>query len=102
MPSLDLDKVIEILNELVQTDHDAIKNLIETRVPCNDELKNHETVQVQCDKNGDNPEVGLLGILNGLIGKHDNCWGYLAAEMEDGGKLLGFVHTPGTEEENDS
>jgi len=100
MPQLDLDKVIETLNKLVEIDHDAIKNLIEKRVPCNDALKNHETVQVICDSFGGNPEVGFLGLLNGLIGIHENGWGYISAEMEVGGRLLSFVRTPATKEDD--
>jgi len=96
----DLDQLIKSLNEFVATDQEAIKLLIENRVPCNEEMKNHPTIQVQCDKEGNNPEVGLLGILNGLIGIHHSGWGYLSAEMEEGGRLIEFKRSPGTEEDD--
>lgn len=59
--------------------------LVESRVPCNDALADHPTVQVG-EGPGGRPVVGLLGILNGLVSD-----GLLCAVYDDeSGKLLSF------------
>jgi hypothetical protein len=70
--------IVERLNEIAQCDANAMRVLCETRVPCNETLRNHHTVQVLVDRNGEHPTVGLLGILNGIVGIADNGWGYIA------------------------
>lgn len=57
----------DYLNELNEIDPDAVRRLCFQRVPCNDRLRDHPTVQVRSDKDGSNAAVGLLGILNGLL-----------------------------------
>ena len=61
-----VDKVVAYLNELVALDKDAIERLIEARVPCNEKMASHPHVQVQGAEG--NAVVGLLGIVNGLMG----------------------------------
>ncbi|MBP2657890.1 MAG: hypothetical protein H6Q69_922 [Firmicutes bacterium] len=101
-----IDHVIEILNQAVKADSDAIARLIICRVPCNETLANHPTIQVgaiinktsACGKseeglNIQRYEVGLLGIINGLFGVDENDYGFIAAQFEDG-ELIGFIKTP--------
>ena len=83
------DHFVERLNEMVAADPNVIHRLVEHRIPCNDALAAHPTVQVVPGN-----EVGLLGVLNGLIGVDADGWGYLAANFDDTGKLTGFVRTP--------
>jgi hypothetical protein len=90
-----VDKVLTFLNELVALDRAAVERLVETRVQCNDAIADHPSVQVGKDADG-NPVVGLLGIVNGLMGTQPEGankpgWGYIAASFDDGGKLAGFV-----------
>jgi len=104
-----LDHVLWFLNALVkEVDADAIKALIETRVPCNTALADHPTVQVHL-KGHDNQDVdqipeaerewqvGFLGILNGLFGRYGENpkkgWGQIAAVFEEDGALSGFRRT---------
>lgn len=94
---LSADTIIERLNSIVAADSDAVKLLIESRVPCNDELADHPTCQVGQDDNCNT--VGLLGILNGILAKDSNGWGYLCAELDDNGKLIRFKKTPQYEKE---
>jgi hypothetical protein len=81
--------VMANLNELVKVDVQAIDELIEKRVPCNQKMIDHPTVVCLEGK------VGLLGVLNGilqpLIG---HC---IAAELDDnkGTKLLKFIKYKG-------
>lgn len=83
-------EVIDYLNEVLKIDPDAIHSLIETRVACNDALGDHATTQV-----GRGPSVGLLGILNGLVGaRASDQWGFITANYEtEGGSLISFEPT---------
>ena len=64
-----LDDFLKILNEIASVDPEAMKNLIEARVPCNDELVNHPEVQVGAYEGV--YKVGILGILNGIFGTYE-------------------------------
>ena len=80
---------IALLNEMVKMDPEAAHALIEQRVSCNDTLRDHPTIQVQVD--GGKAEVGLLGVLNGLLGADATGWGPIVACFDDdSGKLLRF------------
>jgi hypothetical protein len=82
-------QIIDFLNSLVALDSDAVEKLIETRVPCNQALAKHPTVQVAPTKEGS--EVGLLGILNGFVGTNADGWGYIASEFDGDTKNLGHL-----------
>jgi hypothetical protein len=90
------DQFIHILNELLEADSTAIEALIGHRVPCNESLAVHPTVQVAQDREGHT--VGLLGILNGLVGVIESGpkegWGLITATFDDAGKLTHFWRTP--------
>ena len=75
-------RVIDFLNELVAIDREAVEKLIETRVPCNQALTDHPTVQVSCLP-GQQHVVGMLGILNGLVGAKADGWGYIMADFDN-------------------
>jgi hypothetical protein len=94
MPNIDPNIVINFLNELVKVDKEAVKNLVETRVPCSEKLTEHPTVQVLVDENGQNPKIGIMGILNGLIGVHESGYGYIAAVYNDYDGFEGFEIPP--------
>ena len=94
-------QTIAVLNEALELDQEAVQKLIDYRVPCNDDLADHETIQVLANEDGSNTRVGLLGIINGILGKdEDSGWGYVAAEYRDE-KLVGFLLAPSVETEND-
>lgn len=90
-------RVLELMQELAAIDPQAVRLLIEARVPCNYTLAAHPSVQVgRID--GDHPmsaictyEVGLLGILNGLCGTYDagprQGWGPITAVLEGDGSI---------------
>lgn len=90
------DFVIDFLNGLIETDKKALSQLIETRVPCSENLVCHKTVQVSLSDSV--PSVGFLGILNGMVGTIEGDhpkrgWGLISAEFGDDGELQRFLRT---------
>ena len=83
--------IVEFFNSLIIVDPDAITGLISDRVSVNWQLANDRdfTCKVDADINGDpiNPEIGLVGVLNGLVGTHENGWGKIGACYTSDGKL---------------
>jgi hypothetical protein len=90
------DTIIERLNDIARTDPVAMDALIKARVPCNKAMAEHPTVQVTATDEGG--IVGILGLLNGIVGvipdgRPRHGWGYIAAEMDDRGAFVRFVRT---------
>lgn len=86
-----IDETIAYLNELLLLDKPATAALLANRVPCNQELADHPTVQVDAQHGGFH--VGLLGIINGLFGVHDESqYGPICYEFENG-DLIRFRRT---------
>lgn len=82
------DALIAFLNELAKIDPAALSQLVAVRVPCNDELGQHPTVQTLQYGDGGPYSVGILGLLNGFCGvidggKYDG-YGPITAVSEDG------------------
>lgn len=63
-------RIVRLMNEALELDYRAIKNLINTRVDCGYKLSNHPTIQVGRRRHFQGYTVGLLGLLNGLCGVH--------------------------------
>ena len=77
------EHLVARLNEVLNTDPDAVEALLESRVICSQALADHPTVQVrQEDSSVEAYTLGFLGLLNGLVGVKDNAWGYIAANYE--------------------
>jgi len=85
-------EVVKFLNELTEVDRDAMSNLVDTRVPCNDKLADHPTVQV-LQLPGDVCRVGFLGILNGIYGVGTDGRGFISANYNEKNELVGFQNT---------
>lgn len=89
-----VDRAVAILNQIHQMDPTVLPALINYRVPCNEILADHPTVQVgPIDKisNTGPAEVGLLGILNGIFGTvPGHGYGYIAAHYDDARNLTHF------------
>lgn len=78
--------IVELLQEAIELDRNAVSALVAARVPCNEALANHPTIQV-----GDSAgcfSVGLLGILNGLCGVDAEDWGAVAIDVDSDGLVL--------------
>jgi hypothetical protein len=78
-----LKKACAILNEALQADPEAIKALLNIRVPCNQALAEHPTIQVRgYDARGKlcPPSIGVLGLINGIS---DDPNYVIAMEIDD-------------------
>lgn len=89
--------IINFFNDLLTLDKDAIKKLIESRVPCNNDLADHPDilVLVNSDSNGNpiNHQIGLLGVLNGLTGiDKETGLGKIGAQYNCEYKLTSFTY----------
>ena len=85
-----IDTAIEVLNRIHAADPSVLPALISHRVACNETVCDDPTVQVGRSDAGQ-WEVGLLGVINGLVGivpgaKH----GYVGAFYDDDHVLLRF------------
>lgn len=83
-----LESILNTLNEACQADKNAINQLCETRVPCNETLAEHPTVVVKEDNDGQTT-IGLIGIINGICEKLTGL--KVAGEYNANDKLVGFV-----------
>jgi hypothetical protein len=86
---------VDLLNQLCALDRDAMQALVAARVPCNQALGDHPTVQVGARPDDGSYTLGLLGVLNGLfgvidVGEYSGC-GHIAAKFDATGNLLGFT-----------
>jgi len=92
-----IDDAIGFLNSLVEVDADAVTRLVDARVQCNQEMADHESVQVQAYDGDENYSVGILGVLNGLFGTFDcgpaEGWGPITALFNEDGSVKEFVLT---------
>lgn len=90
------DHIINQLNEIARTDPTAMEWLIANRITCNEALANHPTVQVLAPP-GEKPKVGMLGIINGIVGAISNeplkGYGYIGIILEDDGSFVKFIRT---------
>lgn len=85
-----IDEAVERLNSALEADPKAIAELIDHRVPCNDELRDHPHVQVMVEPN--KQAVGFLGVLNGIFGIEPEKEGYIVVYMDpDSGQVRKFA-----------
>ncbi|MFA7120750.1 MAG: hypothetical protein WC277_04680 [Bacilli bacterium] len=89
--------VVDFLNDLVEVDGEAVEKLFECHVPCNKGLADHPTVQVAKQHGG--WKVGMLGLLNGLVGKNEAGYGPIEMMTSNGGVVRGFRLAPWAEEQ---
>lgn len=75
------EKIAKFLNDALEIDRLAVATLCGLRVPCNQELANHPTIQVRAEQDG-SFSLSLVGLLNGIIGSDKKQHGYLAATFE--------------------
>ena len=61
-----IQSAVKLLNEALERDPDAVTQLVNLRVACNEQLAQHPTIQVH--RFGDIHKVGVLGLLNGALG----------------------------------
>lgn len=79
------DRIIEVMNRMLDEDRAATEAIFRTRHYCNQRLAEDPTIQVSC---GEPPTVSLLGVLNGLAGilpkdSKRPGWGRVTAVYEE-------------------
>ena len=84
-----IKRTVDFLNELLALDSRTTQALFDIRVSCSPKLDDHPTVQTAGTK--EEPLLGILGILNGIIGVDKNSRGLICAEYNDDGVLVGFI-----------
>lgn len=85
------EAITAILNRLIEIDGDAVKALIDARVPCNDAMRDMDGVTVACEADLSNARVGFLGVLQAIYSM-EGSW--LHAEYDDDGRLTRFFEKP--------
>ena len=95
------DTIIDFLNEIARLDPAFMRALVNTRVPCNEAILDHPTIQAGYAKdwpseitNSLDPSqgvAGFLGVINGYCGAYDNGpkkgWGPVTAMIDDDGAI---------------
>ena len=61
-----ISAAVDLLNDVLERDPGAITKLVNMRIDCDERLANHPTVQVH--KFDDVYRIGVLGLLNGVLG----------------------------------
>lgn len=79
--------VVDFLNDAILADADAVSALVAYRVPCNEWMAEHPSIQV-----GEDRTVGLMGLLNGLCGTDGQGRGFVAVIVDqESGKVHGAM-----------
>ena len=65
-----IQDVVDLLNDALERDPNAINMLFHYSVPCNNQLAEHPTIPINCEVK-DFPRATILGILNGIFGYCD-------------------------------
>lgn len=84
-----VSRILDTLNRAFRKDPEAMRDLLESRVKCNIPLANDNSIQV-LEVGADDYRVGLMGILNGIIGTDGKGQGFICSVINDDGKLMGF------------
>lgn len=76
-----LDQAVEVLNRALETDHETVYELFQHRVLCTEDLANDPTIVVGSDAETGKPDLGPLGLINGIFGIREDGsnMGYIAA-----------------------
>lgn len=82
-----VQEVVDLLNEALRMDKDAVTDLVSERITVNKGLALHPTIQ--CIETGRGRfEMGLLGFLNGLFGVDEEKHGAIKAVIDPKTKLV--------------
>jgi hypothetical protein len=78
------DELIEFLNSALALDRVFMTEMVERRLPCNEGIANHPSIQIQDTRTGaDTYCCGFLGLINGFCGVASTGWGPIAAIYKD-------------------
>ena len=78
--------IIDILNDAMATDEDAMGRLMASQASCNQTMADHPTIVVK--DNGQETFLTPRGLINGIV--EPLCGERIGAQMTPEGTLLGF------------
>ncbi len=77
------ERIAKLLNDVIdETDPEELGIFLAHRVSCSRALADHPTVQVLTEEDG-TLSVGILGLLNGLVGVDAEGRGIVAVEIDE-------------------
>ena len=65
-------RIVEVVNRAIGIDAEALESLFEHRASCNESLLSDDTIKTR--DNGRYRTVGVLGLLSGIAGNHQDSW----------------------------
>jgi len=83
------ERMASRLNDLLEKDPEAVQSLLENRIPTNREVAESESFVVKAngtEEGYEHPRIGLLGVLNGLLGPSQK----IGAVLEENGSVREF------------
>lgn len=83
---ISVQDTVDLLNELIELDRQAIWNLISHRVKCSDSFKDHPSVQIGLDTDTWEYDLEIIGLLNGLF-PNDIQLGRIGLQCEIGNEI---------------
>jgi hypothetical protein len=94
--SITPEDAVELLNDALICDRDAISRLVQKRISCTHGLADHPTIQCR-ETQARRFSVGVLGIINGLFGVDSRGYAPITAVYDDDGGLVEFRLTAQSE-----
>lgn len=76
-----IEQAVQVLNEALEADPIALRNLLTIGVPVNDTLTAHPSIQVVATMGGATM-LRPLGLINGLFGADDESYGFIQMEID--------------------
>lgn len=96
---IEVDKVVDYLNNILRIDPSVVDELFLNRVPCSEKLHDNSTAQIR-KHNNETYSIGVLGIINGLIGiGEEKQYGPIAMVIDEDDEVLEFVNLKSSTEE---
>ena len=89
-----VDRALDVLNRAFEADPITMSNMCEHRTLCKKELAEDPTIQVMRDPDTHEDLVGVLGIINGILGIRPDGYGPVCMVVDDSGEMTGFAKTP--------
>lgn len=90
-PTRTVQQAVDLLNEALEIDREAIETLFSQRVAASKALGEHPTIQILTHPGGERT-LGVLGLLNGIFGVDAEQWGFIASCHDDEtDRLIKFI-----------
>lgn len=77
-----VQKVVDMLNTMMNDDKIALNSLLKFRVPCNETFANRPDINVRQEDDG-SFTVSCLGLINAIIGHRPDGWGHITAYLNE-------------------